>query len=146
MYQYDSTCHHAWPQLRNAYWCSSLQVWVSALTVFQSRNEQKVYPVPDRNADFLDPVSDSEAKTIPCWAAHSRIAHIWEYPPSPQVSECPYLGFHFMEHFIVRSQGNSFIPPCDRFPVSTNEADDQIPDTSMKKGAQALFTILNNRP
>ena len=38
---------------------------------------------------FVDPVPDSEVKTIPCWAAHPRIAHIWEYPPPPIYGSTP---------------------------------------------------------
>ena len=45
---------------------------------------QKAYPVPDRNALICRPCSRlREAKTIPCWAAHPRIVHIWESPPPP---------------------------------------------------------------
>ena len=38
---------------------------------------------------FLDPIPDSEAKTIPCWAAHPRIAHIYGSTPPPPPGALP---------------------------------------------------------
>ena len=43
---------------------------------------QKVCPVPDRNTDLQTLFQTQRGKKkIPCWAAHPRIAHIWENPP-----------------------------------------------------------------
>ena len=48
---------------------------------FNSRLNEK-YTLSQRETVICIPCSRiREAKTIPCWAAHPRIANIWEYPP-----------------------------------------------------------------
>ena len=48
----------------------------------------KPYPVPDQNEQNLYPFSDQKgakppAKTLPDGAAHTYMAYIGKYPPSP---------------------------------------------------------------